>query len=493
MWLTFIFENLNFIVNVLAGLTFILVTWLHFSAWKDTKKNVVKWKIVGFLFLGLSFLFRSLDLSFLTINDLTISQQIFKNIDYFLRLIGYLSIIFGLLLDPLQPKPVLNALFVFSFLPSVVYFYPMLSVLVFLFYIRRSSIGLERHLYPVSYSFLLLSIYELLYSLEQMNVSGNLFLFKLIMPFAVVWQIRMFVLLAVVIVLGRWVIKYLLKQFDIQVFIYQMLLIVTIYFLVTAGFTSIFINDIKSLILNEMKSEGQVVNYSLNDKREKLISDVKYVVSSEKYNLEADSLIVFDKDSIVTYQMEDADRKGSSLSSDNLVKEILSGKTVSDIYVKDNALVPTIYLRAGMPKMDADGKVDGGVIVSSILDSAWIRGFEKNTGLTLSLYAKDVQSAGKDIGLVESNTEIIDKVLIKGEDYLGDSKYINSSYLSYFTPLKDLYNNNVGMLYIGRPSIDILKLMVNSLEIIFASSLALLILSIIPSRLISKSISKQIK
>jgi hypothetical protein len=179
MWLTFIFENLNFIVNVLAGLTFILVTWLHFSAWKDTKKNVVKWKVVGFLFLGLSFLFRSLDLSFLTINDLTISQQIFKNIDYFLRLIGYLSIIFGLLLDPLQPKPVLNALFVFSFLPSVVYFYPMLSVLIFLFYIRRSSIGLERHLYPVSYSFLLLSIYELLYSLEQMNVSGKLFLFKL--------------------------------------------------------------------------------------------------------------------------------------------------------------------------------------------------------------------------------------------------------------------------------------------------------------------------
>ena len=61
MWQAFTFENLYFALNVLAGLTFMLVAWLYFDAWKETGRNVEKWKIMGFGLLGIAFFLRSLD------------------------------------------------------------------------------------------------------------------------------------------------------------------------------------------------------------------------------------------------------------------------------------------------------------------------------------------------------------------------------------------------------------------------------------------------
>lgn len=495
MWQIFLEQNFNFAINVLAGLIFFLTAWLYFDAWKETKSGVERFKVFGFMFVGISFFARSLDLTTFISGNLTDVQSYFKSIDYLFRFLGYLLIIVGLVFDPIQPKPKLEkvpAVFFLSSLSLLSFIFPVLSSICFLLYLRRSSVGLERHLYPPSIAFVFLSFYELFFSLNNFSKTNNLFLFKYLDSFGLNWIIYTVLLAISILVLGRWVIKYLLKQFETQIFIFTMLLIISIYFLVTASFTGLLINDVKNLILNEIKSEGKVVAYAISSKHSKLISEVKYLSSSGEEVSDNDSLIKFDKNGVITFQMEDIDKKGTSITSDNLVKEVLAGKTISDIYVKDDVYASIIMARSGAP-IYKDGDLIGGVIIADILDSAWVSGFKKVTGLTVSLYGGNKQSAGEDVGIIETSKEVIEKVLTKGEEFGGETKYKNSTNLSSFTPIKDINNNPVGMYYIGRPVIEVLNLMVDSLEIIFTFALVLLIVSLVPAKLIARSISRQIK
>lgn len=492
MWQAFTFENLYFALNVLAGLTFMLVAWLYFDAWKETERNVEKWKIMGFGLLGIAFFLRSLDLTQLVTSQITRLGELARYADHGFRSLGYFLIIIGLLSDPLQKKPKLHAFVAFGF-GSLSFVSPLLSSLIALLYLRRSSIGLERHLYAPSISFFLLSFYELFFSLQSFSDTNNLFVFKLLSSFGVNWAVYTAFLTLSILIIGIWVIRYLLKQFETQIFIYQMLLIVLIYFSVTATFTGFLINDVKKLILSELSNENKVVVFATDSEKEKLLSEARYIVISKSLKTENDSLIKFDKNGVITFQAEDEERKGSSISSDNLVKEILSGKEVSDMYIKDGASNPVIMVRSGVPTYSDEEKIDGGVIVSEILDSAWVSGFEKNTNLKVSLYGGNVQSAGSDLGIKETNLKVLDNVLSKGREYSDETNYLNKNYLSSFSAIKDIYGNPIGMFFVGRPATDVLMLMVDTLEIIFASTLALLIVSIIPAKIISKSIARQIK
>ncbi len=362
MWIIFALENLYFALHIFAGLTLFAVAWLYFDAWKALKTNREVWKIFAFIILGISFLLRGMDMR---------GIEALQNVDLYLRVFGYLLLTIGLLIDPLQPRPkeesraFLLPLFVpFFFLP------PVLSVIVAVLYLRRASIGLERHIYPPSISFFLFSVYELIFSLNNFRVTTNLNLFNLLAPFGPVWILEITILFFAILFLGRWVFRYLLKQFQSQLFMVMMGLVLSIYLIVTVGFTGLLLNNLKSQILQELSSQAKVLEFAFNAKKSELLSDAKLIANIVKNDatvpqLTHDSLVIFDKDGIVTYRAEDPERKGDSISGDLLVKQVLAAKESSNIIVKDGVVAPTVMVVSGSPIV-TDGKISGGVMVELI-------------------------------------------------------------------------------------------------------------------------------
>jgi hypothetical protein len=491
MWTIFAQENLFFALNVFCGLVLLSVSWLYLDAYFALKNRRDLWKIIGFVVLGIAFMFRGLDLRNLVI---------FQNIDLYLRLSGYLFIIIGLIVDPLQEKPKLSAILLLS-VPPLLFISPVLAVIVGLLYLRRASIGLERHLYPPAISFFLISIYELLYSLNSFRETTNLSIFNLLAPFGVIWYLQAFILFTAIAFMSKWVFKYLLKQFQSQLFMVMMGLVLSVYLIVTVSFTGLLLNNLKVQILNELESQSKVLDFALNSKKAELLLTSKLAstilrseISNEaKADLATnDSFVVFDKDGVVTYRAEDTERVGDSLSGDVLVQRILTGNDASNIIVKDGVVAPNVMLISGSPILK-DGKVEGGVLVGDLIDDAYLEGFSKLTGLRAGIYGGDILSAGGTIGIKETNQTIKEKVLISGESYSLENKWLNRSFLSVYSPIKNVEGNPVGMVYVGRAQADVLNLASKTLESIFLGTIILLILSMVPAKIIANSITKQIK
>ncbi len=489
MWTIFALENLFFALNIFCALVFFSVAWLYFDAYASSKGKRELWKIIGFVLLGLAFMSRGLDLRNLIL---------YQNLDIWLRTLGYTFLIIGLIVDPLQDKPKVAAFFLSS-MPAMFFLSPIFATIVAILYLRRSSVGLERHLYPPSISFFLIAVYELLYSLNNFRETSNLNLFNLLSPYGPVWILQLVILFLAVAFMSNWVFRYLLKQFQSQLFMVLMGLVLAIYLVVTVSFTGLLLNNLKNQILRELESQSKVLSFALNSKKNELMSDSKLMSSSDltnvsenTLNMEHDMFIAFDKDGVVTYRAEDTERKGDSISSDDLVKRVLEGKENSNIVVKDGVVAPSVTVVSGSP-IFKDGKVDGGVLIGDLIDGAYLEGFSKLTDLNAAVYGGDILSAGGTVGTKESNQMVKEKVLINGETYSTENRWLNRSFLSVYSPLKNVEGNPVGMIYVGRAQVDVLNLASKTLESIFLGTIILLILSMIPAKLIASGISRQIK
>src|SRR5881394_2761354 len=100
----FIGLNVYFAANLLAALVSFGVFWLIYDAWTNRHpgREVFKW--AGFLAVSLGFLLRA------TAIQSGGSTQGFAHLAAYvadiLRMLGYLSIVIGQFVDPLQPRPV---------------------------------------------------------------------------------------------------------------------------------------------------------------------------------------------------------------------------------------------------------------------------------------------------------------------------------------------------------------------------------------------------
>ncbi len=489
MWTIFAFENLFFALNIFCGLVLFSIAWLYFDAYIASNNKRDLWKITGFVLLGVAFMTRGLELR---------NLAFFQSIDIYLRVAGYLLLIVGLIVDPLQKKPSVSALWIVS-IPSLFFLSPVMAAIIAILYLRRASIGLERHLYPPAISFFLIAVYELLYSLNNFRETTNLNIFNLLAPFGLVWKLEIGILLLAIIFMARWVFKYLLKQFQSQLFMVMMSLVLSVYLIVTVTFTGLLLNNLKLQILHELGSQSKVLDFALNSKKSELLSDSKLVSKSDLSDIENagldikhDTLIVFDKDGVITYRAEDNERKGDSVSDDPLVKRVLDGNESSNIVVKDGVIAPLVTVVSGSPIME-ENKVVGGVIVGDLIDDAYLEGFSKLTGLSAAIYGGDTLSAGGTIGTKESSQIIKEKVLLKGESYSSENRWLNRSFLSVYSPLKNVEGNPVGMIFVGRAQVEVLNLASKTLESIFLGTIVLLLLSMIPAKIIVNSISRQIK
>jgi hypothetical protein len=519
----FILQDAHFTISLLAALALFAAFGLHFDAWTERRvaKELFAW--IGFLLLSISFLIHAthIESGFLGIS---IFGELGEFIASLLRIAAYTTVIYSLLIDPIQQRPEnrVSALIPGFILSGVRFLLPVLSVGAAFLYLRKVQSGLEKHLTPIAYFFLALAVYELLGLAEIWRGTTNVFWANFVAPFGPIWILEHLALLAAVVILARWVWQYLTSRLFTQVFMTFIFATVIGFLLTTVTFTSLLIRNIEETALDNLATGANVLTYALSAKESEALSaaqvaanDVRVSASTSARDhnelvtatngfLESkglSSLIVVSDSGQVLLRAEDTDRWGDSLSEDIVFKRTVLGEETKSMATMEATSAPSVLIRGAVP-IRSDGKIVGVAIASVTLDNSFVDGIKSQTGLDSAIYAGNVRSAttflapdgkSRNIGIKEENEEVKSTVLDKGETFRGVVSNLGTPYLSVYGPLKDVTATTIGMLYTGSPQAAILQTAGRSVELTFLAAVALILLAIIPAYKIAKYLTYQLK
>jgi hypothetical protein len=532
MWSQFLLENAHFAVNLFTALVFFAVFWLYYDAWSQNKAFKEGMRIVGFLLLSLSYVIQatSVEGSILEASLLGSTTNIL--LVAITRIAGYGLLLAILAFDPLEPRPEhkkRSHAQAIAMLPGMSLailsvpqaLYPILAVITGFLYLRRATVGLEDHLKPVAYSFFLLSISEFISLASLFRDTNNIAVYQLASSFGPFWILQHLVLLAAAVGFGWWVFGYLLKQFEVQLFMILTTAVLGIFLVTTVTFTGLLLKNIQDENLHELETDVKVLNFAVESKKAELLSDAQVVAQNPQIiqgvvdkarkslaDLSQDILIAKKESSLVIVgdsgqvlaRGEDRDRSGDSLSDDPLIKRALRGESTSSVVTRDGVLASEVSVRAATP-IKQNGVLVGVVMTGALIDSAFVDGLKKATGLETAIYGDNQISTstllgpdGKSrlIGLKEEHAAIKSTVLTRGESYTGSVNLLQRPYFGAYMPLKDVDNNPVGMLFVGKPQITVLQTAGKSIELTFLVTVLLLVTSVVPAYFVSKYIANQI-
>jgi hypothetical protein len=529
----FILVDTHFVLSLLAALVFFAIAWLYYDAWSANHKMKETTLFFGFLFLAISFVAQAIIIDQALLNQSILGTGTVLTIKNTFRILAYLALIIGQIAVPLQPIPKeetntkeksVKALFAFGSIPStyVIFALPVLAVTTGFLYLRRATIGLENHQKPISLGFFLLAFSELFGLSAMFREANNVFLASFVGPFGIMWLAERFLLLLAVLVFGKWVFGYLLKRFDTQLFMILTTSSLLIFLTTTVFFTYATLNNLTAEAYDSLKTDSGVLNYSIESKKSELVSSVETIsqnpdlpdaiTSGDKETIsnitlanlvtkKESSLVITTDTGEILYKAEDPEFSGGSLSENPLVKRALGGVSSSGISTKEGVTAPVVVISAAVP-VKKDGVVVGVVLVGYDIDNAFTDGIKSATGLDTSIYAGDERSAttfvapdglSRYIGIKEEDLNVKKTVLSQGNNFAGSVNILNVPYFASFSPLTDIDGSPVGMLFTGRPQVSILQTAAHSLELTFLVTAVLLVISLIPSYLISKYIAGQVR
>ncbi|HLE48857.1 MAG TPA: cache domain-containing protein [Patescibacteria group bacterium] len=537
----FLLINAHFTINLLVALVCFAVAWLYFDAWLGRKDIREGTKMLGFLFLSLSFIVHSTYIEQTLLETSLIGVKTIEILTVVFRTLGYLVLISGQIIDPLQPLPTYrsqskekgfgiknpkaHALLILGSIPlldSVNFLFPVLAIITAFLYIRRATLGLEFHLRTIGYSLTILSISELFHLASLFRSTDNINIIKLVGPFGPLWIIEHALLIFFMVILGRWVWSYLAKRLETQMFMIFTSVTLVVFLTTAVFFTSVSIKNFRDDILSNLKINVKVLQYTLESKKAETLSDSQVIAQnreiisavSEKdrkkladltiemlLTKKQDYLVVTDENGAILIRADDPEKAGGSLSDDPLVKRALTGEPTAGLITKEGVLAPTVSVRASSPVKNGTDTI-GTVTIGTTVDNAYVDGLKDATGLDASIYADNVRSAttfiasdGKSrwVGIKEETEEVKKTVLGDGNDYQGSVNILNIPYLVSFSAIKSVDQNSIGMLFVGRPEVSTLEAAAKLIEQTFLVTVILLIVSTIPAYFISKYIIDQIK
>lgn len=529
----FILQNAHFGLNVFAALIFFAVFWLYFDAWVETKHKKDLFKILGFGLLSLSFLIHATYIEQAVINSVIFNGSLIESAGNLFKLAAFILLIIGLILDPIQDRPGEEkvkeplsssavGVILFDKLPTLLLAFvcPILSLIIFVLYLRRSTIGLERHLKPLTIGFLFISLFEILSLTKLLESTNNINIFGLVRPFGPLWLLAHALLLIGIVIIAKWVFGYLLKRIQTQLFMIMNTAIIIIFLVTTVSFTGLLINNLQMDALSHLNTDVNVVQYAVGVKQGETLSDAQVVsqnssllaaiLSKDRATLKTlttsillakkeSFLIVTASNGAVLMRGEDNEKIGDSLSSDTLFKRAARGESASSVVTIDGALAPVVSIRSAVPILNK-GQIIGVVIVGTNIDNAFVDGLKNSTKLNVSVYAGNTLSAttfvaldGKSryVGVKEEDSNIKKNVLIEGKNYSSAVNVLNVPYFAAFSPLKDVDGNPVGMLFVGKEQVSVIAAASTSIEYTFLIAVFFLLISVIPSYMVSRYITRQ--
>jgi len=218
------------------------------------------------------------------------------------------------------------------------------------------------------------------------------------------------------------------------------------------------------------------------------------LVQEQMVSSGVDFLAVVDANGRVLARGESPETVLDVLAANPVVAAALTGRQETNITTREWISAPQVLIEVGAPINNS-----GAVYTGYIIDNAFVDGVKLATGLDVTIFAGDVKSAttltasdevSRLVGVKEANEAIKNKVLGKGEFFLGLAKIFHREYLSAYGPLKDSSESIIGMLSVGYPSVLLFEAAQKSLNTTFLVTVILAVLSFIPAYFLAKFIEE---
>jgi hypothetical protein len=516
----FIGQSLHFGVNLFAALACLAAGWLYLDAWSGRHLFREFSKGCGFLLLTAAFIITG------AVTDNGGWLELISNL---LKLVGYLSIATGRLIEPIQPRPKIAgytpALFINAVAPATIassFFAPIAALTVSLLYWRAAVIGLERHLRPVAIVFTIFTLSDVLAVLvAQWHNGSNPLLQPLAAPLGILWILEHAILLIGAAILARWVWHYLAKRLLSQLFLSITSLTFAIVLLATVSVSALLLGNLQRDALTSLTTATKVLNYAIDSQTADTRSDAEVLAQNPDVvgatntrdhaalaqlantllvQKQLSEAVITDDAGLVLARASDPERYGDSLSNDPLVQHALLGTTTSTIQSRSGTLSPTLVITTASP-IRLQGQIIGLSLTSLALDNAFVDGLKHTTSLDSTILAGSTRAAttltGTDgasrlTGTKETRSEILTRTLKQGQIWQGVTTVVNQPYLAVYLPLKDIDNSVVGMLFVGQPQDTVLQSSKQAINLTFVYAALSLLLIMLPVYLIARQISRQL-
>lgn len=390
------------------------------------------------------------------------------------------------------------------------YSLPLLCAIVSLLYFYRSSIGLERHLKKVSYGFAVLALFELMSLSASFRSSVYVWVFELVAPYGILNIITFVLLILAMLTLASWTWYYLLKRLSTQLFMLSMTGAVLLSLLTTGIFVTLLLKSVETESLIKLTSNATVTSSLLEEKRLRMASETKQFaqdlevveaigdtnrqvlqarVRKQMLQTGVSQIVIVDKNGAVLLNSENEDERGTSLTGDKYIEKALNGESVSGYFVTSATIAPSVSLRYASPT------TGGAIMVSMVMDNAFVDGIKNSTGLSVSIYGDKVMSATTEetgnskvrlVGIKEINPKVISNVYVKGDIYASSSELGDNKYLSAYVPLKNQNNEVVSVMQVSQREVAAIQAAGQAVQTTFGLIILIMILLAWPLNMICK-------
>lgn len=522
MIISLLISNLfDFAVYLICAFVFFSTSLLFWDSYKlKSSGKTLLIRGLGFFLLSIVYLYYASTLNAPTSNLLI---QIIKIVS--------LALIFvSILIEPLLRKPQNNlaaSLWPLS-LPllsqSLIPVSALLFLIIFFWYWRRSTIGMDKQLKPISIAFFFFSISEFLKISFVFANTSQVFWSKILATHSLVWNIHLAFLLIGIVILSFWVWGYIRFRLKIQLFSTILASTLFIFLFTTSIFSLILTKNLENDALSHLKTDVRVFQYSLDrlqlealaharaiaadtNLRKAIINNnqptISTIASETLITQNLSSVIILNSDKEVLARGENEDNFQDRLSDDQLLSSALVGQPLSTIVADQHPVNPAINIRSSVPIYDENfQKIIGAVITAFAIDDAFVDGIKAVTKLDATVFVANQRVAttliapdgkSRNIGTLQTDKMVLDEVLGKGKTYVNTVEVLNEPYYGAYCPLKTLNDKTVGMLFIGKPQVELVNTAQNSINSTFTGSIILIIFSLIPVYFISKFIEENLK
>ena len=215
--------------------------------------------------------------------------------------------------------------------------------------------------------------------------------------------------------------------------------------------------------------------------------------------LELDAVTVTDANGLVIARGH-SDRTGDDISGRPTMIAALKGETSSGILFDETAVIP-YSIRCDAPII-MGGAVVG--VISLALDigaEAYVDNLHKISGMDFTLYKEDIsvmtsikdKDGSRANGIKLADTQVIDKVLNKGEIAIVRDKRLGDPDMMAYWPVKNINGDIIGMWAITKPLTRQSNETQNVLMIVIICSLGAMLLVILAAGLLGNKIARPIR
>ncbi|KDR96565.1 HAMP domain-containing protein [Peptoclostridium litorale DSM 5388] len=263
--------------------------------------------------------------------------------------------------------------------------------------------------------------------------------------------------------------------------------------------SEVLINEMIEVLEGYSKAaaaNSRLVQYLNDMDRQGISEEVDALFKGIKESSRVDILEVGDRNGTVVYRAHNPQKYGDDKSGNFAISKAIGGEAASGIEKGSSGFA----LRAVYP-IKFNGEVIGTIMAGSKFDESVVDYLKEITGMEITVFIGNErltttitdESGSRQVGTVQDDTNVTDRVLKEGSTYKGKASVLGATFFVRYSPLVAIDGQIVGMFFNGldvESTYKTEKSIVHTQEMVAIVSL---IVAIIVGRLFIRSLIKPIR